>query len=164
MIPYAQTYAKLAERSAGYLLTATLAVFMVGRFVSTWLLRYVPATRLLCAFALINTAGMRSRSFSPRLGGRGLPGGQQLLHVHDVPHDFCVGHQGAWGADQDWRGADCDGHYRRSRNDAADGQDCRLGRHVLGVPGAGWLLVGVALYAWLGAKPEAEELAELQAG
>jgi FHS family L-fucose permease-like MFS transporter len=140
MIPYVQTYTKLAERSAGYWLTGTLAVFMVGRFVSTWLLRYIPAT-------------VRDRCLASGLAGSGLPGGQQLLHVHDVPYDFRAGHQGAGVANQDGRGADRDGDYRRSRNDAADGQDRRCSRNVFCIPGACWLLCGgrAVCVAWVAA-------------
>jgi len=56
MIPYVLAYTKTEERSAGYILTGTLVAFTVGRFVSTWLLRYVGASRLLGIFALINAA------------------------------------------------------------------------------------------------------------
>jgi len=53
-IPYVQTYTGLGERKAGYLLTAALVAFTAGRFFSTWLLRHVRASRLLAAYALIN--------------------------------------------------------------------------------------------------------------
>ena len=54
-IPYVQTYTGLGERKAGYLLTAALVAFTTGRFFSTWVLRHVRASRLLAAYALINT-------------------------------------------------------------------------------------------------------------
>jgi FHS family L-fucose permease-like MFS transporter len=54
LITYAQAYTGVAERRAGYLLTGALVAFTVGRFVSTSILRYVPAARLLCIYALIN--------------------------------------------------------------------------------------------------------------
>jgi len=43
-----------AERTAAYILSASLASFMVGRFVGTALLRRIRADRLLFAYALIN--------------------------------------------------------------------------------------------------------------
>ncbi len=56
MIPYVLAYTKLQERAAGYLLTVALVAFTLGRFVSTWLLRFIPAPRLLCAYAVFNAA------------------------------------------------------------------------------------------------------------
>ncbi len=56
MIPYVQSYAHLHERNAGYWLTSALIAFTLGRFTSTWLLKYISANRLLLYFALINTA------------------------------------------------------------------------------------------------------------
>src|SRR5579863_343605 len=53
-IPYVQTYTGLGERNAGYWLTAALVAFTTGRFVSTWLLRYVHAAKLLGLFGTIN--------------------------------------------------------------------------------------------------------------
>jgi MFS transporter, FHS family, L-fucose permease len=56
MIPYVQGYAHLGERNAGYWLTGALVFFMIGRFVSTWILHYVEGSRLLAIYAMINTA------------------------------------------------------------------------------------------------------------
>lgn len=44
------------EKSAALYLTVSLVLFMVGRFVGTALLRYLPPSRLLGIFALINLA------------------------------------------------------------------------------------------------------------
>ena len=44
------------EKSAALYLTVSLVLFMVGRFVGTALLRYLPPARLLGIFALINLA------------------------------------------------------------------------------------------------------------
>jgi FHS family L-fucose permease-like MFS transporter len=53
-IQYAQDYTHITEKLAGYLLTATLAAFAVGRFASSyWMKRTRPDT-LLGAFALTN--------------------------------------------------------------------------------------------------------------
>ena len=56
LITYVQTYTGLPERSAGFWLTAALAIFTLGRFVSTLLLRFIPAGHLLGAFAVTNAA------------------------------------------------------------------------------------------------------------
>ena len=57
-IPYVLAYTKTEERAAGYILTGTLLAFAAGRFTSTWLLRYIQASRLLGIFAVIDTAAV----------------------------------------------------------------------------------------------------------
>ncbi len=53
-IQYAQDYTHVSEKTAGYLLTATLAAFAVGRFASShWMKRIRPAT-MLGFFAFMN--------------------------------------------------------------------------------------------------------------
>ena len=53
-IPYVQQYAHQPEKTAGYLLTGTLAAFAVGRFVSAWLMRFVAPGRLMGLYSLAN--------------------------------------------------------------------------------------------------------------
>ena len=65
VITYVQTYTGSAERSAGFWLTGALIAFTVGRFVSTALLRYLPAQNLLAAFAVINAAVAGFAAFRP---------------------------------------------------------------------------------------------------
>ncbi|MGB7189829.1 MAG: L-fucose:H+ symporter permease [Acidobacteriaceae bacterium] len=55
-IPYVQQYAHQPEKTAGYLLTGTLAAFAVGRFVSAWLMRFVAPGRLMGLYSLANVA------------------------------------------------------------------------------------------------------------
>lgn len=55
LISYVQAYTGVAERSAGFLLTGALVAFTVGRFFSTFLLRFLPAQHLMGAYAVINT-------------------------------------------------------------------------------------------------------------
>jgi MFS transporter, FHS family, L-fucose permease len=53
-IQYAQDYTHVSEKTAGYLLTTTLAAFAVGRFASShWMKRIRPAT-MLGFFAFVN--------------------------------------------------------------------------------------------------------------
>ena len=55
LIRYAQgTIPGTPEKAAANFLTASLVLFMIGRFVGTALLRYMKADRLLAIFALIN--------------------------------------------------------------------------------------------------------------
>lgn len=56
LIPYIQAYTGETEKTAGYLLTASLALFGAGRFVSAWLMRYVNPTRLMAGYAVVNAA------------------------------------------------------------------------------------------------------------
>jgi FHS family L-fucose permease-like MFS transporter len=53
-IQYAQDYTHVSERIAGYLLTATLAAFAVGRFASSYLMKRMSPNKMLGFFALTN--------------------------------------------------------------------------------------------------------------
>ncbi|WP_454832406.1 L-fucose:H+ symporter permease [Pseudoxanthomonas wuyuanensis] len=57
------------EKSAATYLTVSLVLFMVGRFVGTALLRYLPPARLLGIFALINLALCSVAVASPHVIG-----------------------------------------------------------------------------------------------
>jgi len=159
MIPYAQTYAKLAERSAGYLLTGTLAVFMVGRFVSTWLLRYVRPARLLCIFAIINAAACATAVFRPGWLGVGCLVANSFFMSMMFPTIFALGTKGLGS---------------RTKTGGALIVMAIIGGAVMTLlmgrigdaAGMCWAylvqvgcFVGVALYARLWSQPEADELA-----
>jgi MFS transporter, FHS family, L-fucose permease len=53
-ISYVQDYAHMPEKTAGYLLVATLAAFGVGRFVSAYVMRFVSPSRLMGLYAFMN--------------------------------------------------------------------------------------------------------------
>jgi len=53
-IQYAQDYTHVAERTAGYLLTMTLAAFAAGRFASSYLMKRIRPSVMLGIFALAN--------------------------------------------------------------------------------------------------------------
>jgi FHS family L-fucose permease-like MFS transporter len=55
-IQYAQDYTHIPEKLAGYLLTATLAAFAVGRFASSYLMKRLQPNKMLGVFALSNIA------------------------------------------------------------------------------------------------------------
>lgn len=55
-IAYAMHYTELGQRDAGYWLTGVLVAFTVGRFFSTWLLRYITGSVMLGLYATINAA------------------------------------------------------------------------------------------------------------
>jgi len=53
-IQYAQDYVHEDEKGAGYLLTGTLVAFAAGRWVATFLMKYVRPNLLMAAYSLIN--------------------------------------------------------------------------------------------------------------
>ena len=53
-IQYAQDYTHVSEKTAGYLLTTTLAAFAVGRFASSHLMKRISPNKMLGGFALTN--------------------------------------------------------------------------------------------------------------
>ncbi|HYB60795.1 MAG TPA: L-fucose:H+ symporter permease [Methylomirabilota bacterium] len=55
-ITYVQDYTHEPEKIAGYFLTGTLVAFGVGRFVSSYLMKFVAPTRLMGIYSLINVA------------------------------------------------------------------------------------------------------------
>jgi FHS family L-fucose permease-like MFS transporter len=54
LIPYMRAYTNASERTAGYFLTATLAMLAIGRIVSTPLMRYISPSAMMGSYALIN--------------------------------------------------------------------------------------------------------------
>lgn len=54
LIPYMRAYTDVSERTAGYLLTATLVALAVGRIVSTSIMRFIPARHMMGWYAIIN--------------------------------------------------------------------------------------------------------------
>jgi FHS family L-fucose permease-like MFS transporter len=57
LIRYVQvTLPNTPERDAASFLTLALVIFMIGRFVGTWLMRYIVPARLLAVFAAIDIA------------------------------------------------------------------------------------------------------------
>ena len=53
-ITYAQDYAHQSEKTAGYILIGTLAVFGAGRFASAWLMRFIVPRKLMGAYCIVN--------------------------------------------------------------------------------------------------------------
>jgi MFS transporter, FHS family, L-fucose permease len=72
-IQYAQDYTHVAEKTAGYLLTTTLAAFAVGRFVSSYLMKRIRPSVMLGAFAIANILLLAI--------GIGMPGWAGLIAV-----------------------------------------------------------------------------------
>lgn len=55
-IQYVQEYTHQPEKVAGYFLTGTLAAFGVGRFVSAYLMRFIPPNKLMGGYSVVNFA------------------------------------------------------------------------------------------------------------
>ncbi|MDR1818247.1 MAG: sugar MFS transporter [Puniceicoccales bacterium] len=56
LIIYIQDNSPLGEKQAGAFLVANMVIFMVGRFLSTWLMNYVKPQKLMGIYALVNIA------------------------------------------------------------------------------------------------------------
>lgn len=54
LIQYVQVYGHQTEKGAGYYLSGTLLLFSIGRFFSTYVMKYISPGRLMGTFALIN--------------------------------------------------------------------------------------------------------------
>ncbi len=164
MIPYVQVYTKAAERSAGYWLTGTLVAFMAGRFISTWILRFVPAARLLTIYAVLNTAICTTVVLRPGWLGVACLVANSFFMSMMFPTIFALGVKGL-GARTKTGGALIvmaivgGAALTPIMGKVCDAAGMRFGYLV---PAACFAVI--ALYAWLWAHPEAEELVEQQAG
>ena len=160
LIQYVQSYTGLPERSAGFWLTGALAVFTVGRFTSTVLLRYVQAGHLLGVFAVIN-AGI-ALVITTRPGWVGV---YCLIAAHFFmsmmfPTIFALGIKGL-GTRTKTGGSILvmsiigGAALTPIMGRIADQSNTIAPAYI--VPSI--CFVGIALYAWLGAHPRAEDLA-----
>jgi FHS family L-fucose permease-like MFS transporter len=55
LIPYIESYTGEPEKAAGYFLTGSLVLFLIGRFFSAWLMRFVQPSLLMGIYAIANT-------------------------------------------------------------------------------------------------------------
>jgi FHS family L-fucose permease-like MFS transporter len=159
-IPYVLAYTKTEERAAGYLLTATLVAFTVGRFTSTWLLRYVDASRLLGVFAVINATICTVAVLNPGWLGVGCLIANSFFMSMMYPTIFALGVKGLGPRTK--TGGACivmaivgGGAITPLMGKVSDMFSVSRGYLV---PVA--CFVGIALYAFFASQPEAGELAE----
>ena len=68
-ITYVQEYAHQPEKIAGYFLTGTLAAFGVGRFFSSYLMRFIAPNRLMGTYSVINIGLAAVSVFNPSWAG-----------------------------------------------------------------------------------------------
>ena len=64
-IQYVQDYTAQPEKVAGYFLTGTLVAFGVGRFASSYLMKFVPPYRLMGIYSLFNVVLVSLGVFAP---------------------------------------------------------------------------------------------------
>jgi FHS family L-fucose permease-like MFS transporter len=69
LILYMKQYTAVTERHASYYLTGVLVALMLGRFISTPLMRYVSPSRMLGAYGVINVLLMAVTMSQPGLVG-----------------------------------------------------------------------------------------------
>ncbi len=69
LIPYMKQFTAVSERTAAGYLVGVLVALAVGRFVSTPLMKYVPASRMLAVYALINVGLMMVTITHPGMVG-----------------------------------------------------------------------------------------------
>jgi FHS family L-fucose permease-like MFS transporter len=70
-IQYIQDYTRQPEKIAGYFLTGTLMAFGVGRFVATYLMKFVAPQRLMGIYGVINVILVGIGVLRPGWGGVG---------------------------------------------------------------------------------------------
>ena len=158
MIQYVMSYAGLGERNAGYWLTAALVAFTTGRFASTWLLKFIPASKLLGGFAAANAVICTVAVLNPGWIGVGCLVAVSFFMSMMFPTIFALGVKGL-GTRTKAGGAlivmSIIGGAALTPVMGRLADVAGVARAYL-VPAA--CFVGVALYGWLGAKPEAEEV------
>ena len=153
-IAYAMHYTSLTQRAAGYWLTGVLVAFTAGRFVSTWILRFVSGSMLLGIYAAANATICTIAVFWPGWVGVGCLIGLSFLMSIMYPTIFALGVKGLG---------------QRTKSGSAFIVMAIVGGAAIPllmglVPGVAesYLVpavcfVGVAIYAWFLSKPEPEE-------
>jgi FHS family L-fucose permease-like MFS transporter len=69
LIPYLKAYTAIADRAAGYFLTATLVAFALGRIVSTPLMRFISPAKMIGVYAVVNVLLLGFVVAKPGTGG-----------------------------------------------------------------------------------------------
>jgi len=157
-IPYVQTYTGLGERNAGYWLTAALVAFTTGRFVSTWLLRFVSASKLLGAFAAANAVICTMAVLRPGWLGVGCLIAVSFFMSMMYPTIFALGVTGLGTKTKTGAGAIVMAIVGGAAIPPLMGRVADLAGVAIAYLVPVVCFVGVALYAWLGSMPDAEEV------
>lgn len=159
-IPYVQTYTGLGERKAGYLLSAALVAFTVGRFFSTWLLRHIRASRLLAVFAILNAAICATAVLRPGWLGVGCLLAVSFFMSMMYPTIFALGVKGLGTRTKTGGGVIVMSIVGGAAIPLVMGRLGDLTGVALSYSVPALCFVGVALYALLAADPDPQEVAE----
>lgn len=159
-IPYVQTYTGLGERKAGYLLSAALVAFTVGRFFSTWLLRHIRASRLLAVFAILNAAICATAVLRPGWLGVGCLLAVSFFMSMMYPTIFALGVKGLGTRTKTGGGVIVMSIVGGAAIPLVMGRLGDITGVALSYSVPALCFVGVALYALLAADPDPEEVAE----
>jgi MFS transporter, FHS family, L-fucose permease len=159
-IPYVQTYTGLAERKAGYLLTGALVAFTAGRFFSTWLLRHVRASQLLGLFAVVNAVICAAAVLRPGWLGVACLLAVSFFMSMMFPTIFALGVNGLGTRTKTGGAVIVMAIVGGALVPLAMGRVGDVAGVAISYAVPAVCFVGVALYAWRGAAPEQEELAE----
>jgi MFS transporter, FHS family, L-fucose permease len=159
-IPYVQTYTGMAERKAGYLLTAGLVAFTTGRFFSTWLLRHVKASRLLGVFSVICTVICATAVLRPGWLGVGCLVALSFFMSMMYPTIFALGVEGLGTHTKTGGAVIVMSIVGGAVIPLLMGRVGDLAGVALSYAVPVVCFLAVVLYAWLGSSPEVEELAE----
>jgi len=157
-IPYVQTYTGLGERNAGYWLTAALVAFTTGRFVSTWLLRFVHASKLLGVFATLNAVICAMAVLRPGWLGVGCLIAVSFFMSMMYPTIFALGVKGLGTKTKTGAGAIVMSIVGGAAIPPLMGRMADVSSVAISYSVPVICFVGVALYAWLGSEPDAEEV------
>jgi FHS family L-fucose permease-like MFS transporter len=159
MIQYIQAYTGQPERHAGYLLTSALVAFTVGRFFSTWLLRHVSASRLLCVYGIVNTAICATAVLHPSWLGVGCLVAESFFMSMMFPTIFALGVKGLGTRTKTGGALIVMAIVGGAFLTLLMGRLADVAGVAMGYLVPASCFACIALYAWLGAEPEPEELA-----
>lgn len=68
-IPYMKQYTDVSEREAGWFLTGNLVLLLIGRFASTWLMRWIRPVKMIAVYAIANSVLMTFAIAHPGFAG-----------------------------------------------------------------------------------------------
>ena len=158
MIQYVMLYAGLGERNAGYWLTAALVAFTTGRFASTWLLKFVPASRLLGAFAAANAVICTAAVLNPGWFGVGCLVAVSFFMSMMFPTIFALGVKGLGTRTKSGGALIVMSIIGGAALTPLMGRLADVAGVAIAYAVPAACFVGVALYGWLGSEPDAEEV------
>ncbi len=153
-IAYATTYTNLTQRDAGYWLTGVLMAFTAGRFVSTWILRFVSGSALLGVYAALNAVICAVAVFRPGWMGVWCLIAVSFFMSTMYPTIFALGIKGLEARTKTGGALIVMSIVGGAALTPLMGVVPGVARAYL-VPAA--CFVGVAIYAWFLSSPEPEE-------